>query len=319
MNTVLVEHTLASKQAIQIVQGDITTEPVDAIVNAAKINTKDLNESKLNTVNAEFQEKMGILNRVNADLDTMTKAVGVATVFVDGDIQLTRFSPDAASIFKLRDSDIGRPLDEIAHVLRYPGLMDDMRLTLSSGRMLERETRAPDGRAFLVRILPYAVPSSQARGVVATFVDITALHDRQRLQDVLDALPEHVAVLDTEGTIVMVNAAWTRFAKANGDPQLEHAGIGTNYLDACSAAPTDEGGREAARARLGVKGVLEGSSNGFSLQYPCHSPTEKRWFLMSVAPIRGQHYGAVVSHINITTWYDERAAPGSQANGPGLA
>jgi two-component system CheB/CheR fusion protein len=259
---------------------------------------------ELNTVNAEFQEKMGILNRVNADLDTMTKAVGVATVFVDDAMQLTRFSPDAATIFKLRDTDAGRPLDEIAHVLKYPGLMEDMRLTLATGRMMETETIAPDGRAFLVRILAYGVPSTRTRGVVATFVDITAFHDRQRLQDVLDALPEHVAVLDCDGTIVMVNAAWIRFAKANGDSDLKHSGVGANYLHACAASPTTEGSREAAQARLGIKGVLEGTATGFSLRYPCHSPTEQRWFLMNVAPIRGQHYGAVVSHINITAWSD---------------
>ena len=260
---------------------------------------------ELNTVNAEFQEKMGILNRVNADLDTMTKAVGVATVFVDDEIRLTRFSPDAAAIFKLRETDIGRPLDEIAHVLKYPRLIDDMRLTLSTTRMLEQEARAPDGRIFLVRILPYGVPSSQARGVVATFVDITAFHDRQRLQNVLDALPEHVAVLKTDGTIAMVNAAWIRFARANGDPDLKHSGVGTNYLDACGATGQSEGDQTATRARLGIKSVLEGTATAFSLQYPCHSPTEKRWFVMNVAPIQAPQFGAVVSHINISAWHAE--------------
>lgn len=259
---------------------------------------------ELNTVNAEFQEKMGLLNRVNADLDTMTKAVGVATVFVDGELKLTRFSPDAAAIFKLRDTDIGRPIDEIAHILKYPSLIDDMAGTLGSSRMLEKEARAPDGRVFLVRILPYQVSSSLARGVVATFVDITAFHDRQRLQNVLDALPEHVAVLDADGTIVMVNAAWIRFAKANGDPQLQHAGVGTNYLNACNTSPTEADSVQASRARLGIKSVLEGTSPSFSLQYPCHSPTEQRWFVMNVAPIPGHQYGAVVSHINITAWAD---------------
>ncbi len=258
---------------------------------------------ELNTVNAEFQEKMSILNRVNADLDTMTKAVGVATVFVDEAIRLTRFSPDAANIFKLRDTDVGRPLDEIAHVLRYPGLIDDMRLTLTTTRMLEKEARGPDGKAYLVRVLPYGIASSQSRGVVATFVDITAFHDRQRLQSVIDALPEHVAVLEADGTIAMVNAAWIRFARANGDTDLRWSGVGANYLDACATSTVSEEGLQAAKARLGIKSVLEGTSSSFSMQYPCHSPTEQRWFVMNVAPIHGQYHGAVVSHINITTWY----------------
>jgi len=55
-----------------------------------------------------------------------------------------------------------------------------------------------------------------------------------------------------------------------------------------------------------VKGVLEGSLPFYSLRYPCHSPTEKRWFVMNVSPISGHHeYGAVVSHNNISSWYQE--------------
>lgn len=265
---------------------------------------------ELNTVNAEFQEKVGILNRVNADLDTMTKAVGVATVFVDDQMRLTRFSPDAVNIFKLRDTDIGRPLDDIAHVLRYPGLIDDMRMTLATSRVFEREAQSPQGQDFLVRMLPYGVPSSNARGVLASFVDITAFHDRQRLQGVLDALPEHVAVLEADGTIAMVNAAWVRFAKANGDPDLRYSGVGTNYLGVCGTGlesePHQDGGAE--RARRGIKAVLEGSSNSFSMQYPCHSPTEQRWFVMNVAPIRGPYHAAVVSHFNISAWYAQEQA-----------
>ncbi len=265
---------------------------------------------ELNTVNAEFQEKMAILNRVNADLDHMLKAVGVATVFVDADIRLTRFSPDAATIFKLRDSDIGRPLDEIAHVLKYPNLIEDMRLTFATGRMLEREARGPDGRTYLIRILPYAIASSAAKGVVATFVDISAFHDRQRLQNILDALPEHVAVLEPDGTIAMVNRAWVRFAKANGDPELRHSGVGVNYLNACQSGGSGLEDAQARRARQGIKRVLEGTASTFSMTYPCHSPTERRWFVMNVAPIPGQQYGAVVSHFNITSWYTDPNSPG---------
>ena len=282
-------------------------------LQSANEELQSVNE-ELNTVNAEFQDKVGILNRVNADLDTMTKAVGVATVFVDDAMCLTRFSPDAVNIFKLRDTDIGRPLDDIAHVLRYPGLIDDLRLTLATSRVLEREAQSPHGQDFLVRMLPYGVPSSQARGVVATFVDITAFHDRQRLQGVLDALPEHVAVLEADGTIAMVNAAWIRFAKANGDPELRHSGVGTNYLRVCAGGLGDEAGEgDGERARRGLKAVLEGSSNGFAMQYPCHSPTEQRWFVMNVAPIRGPYHAAVVSHFNISAWYAQSQAEGDAA------
>lgn len=256
---------------------------------------------EMSTVNAEFQEKMLIVTRVNADLDSMAKASGVATVFVDAQMLITRFSPDACQIFKLRDSDVGRPLDDISHLLRYPELMADLDKTLRTERMIEHEiVSLDDKKIYLVRILPYFVASGNVRGAVATFVDVTAFHDAKRLQTIMDALPEHIAVLDAVGSIVMVNAAWRRFASANGDAELKHSGPGANYLDACLAG-NHEDGSIASAAMRGLRGVLEGTAPFFSLEYPCHSATEERWFVMNVAPVAGQNFGAVVSHVNVTT------------------
>lgn len=258
---------------------------------------------EMTTVNAEFQEKMLILNRLNADLDSMAKAAGVATVFVDAEMVITRFSPDATQIFKLRETDVGRPLDDITHNLRYPELMADLEKTLKTERMIEHEVLSANGKhSYLARILPYVVPSSTHRGAVATFVDMTAFHDARRLQTILDALPEHIAVLDQSGFIVMVNAAWRRFAKANGDSDLSKSGIGINYLNVCQAG-NHEDGSIATVASRGLRSVLEGTASSFSLEYPCHSPTEQRWFVMNVAPITVSDFGAVVSHVNISSWY----------------
>ena len=258
---------------------------------------------ELNTVNAEYQEKMLLLNQTNADLECMGKATGVATLFVDTAMNITRFSPDAATIFKLRDHDLGRPLDEIAHILRYPALTDDLALTLANGRMIEREVPSTEGdRVLFVRMLPYAITSASGRGAVMSFVDVTAYHDARRLQTILDALPEHVAVLEPDGTILLVNAAWRRFASANGDPELKTSGPGCNYLHACEVDYPGES-NTASTALRGLRGVLEGTLPSFSIQYPCHSPTEHRWFVMNVAPIQGPSLGAVVSHINVTSWF----------------
>ncbi|MBS1145034.1 MAG: methyltransferase/methylesterase, CheR/CheB with sensor [Proteobacteria bacterium] len=263
---------------------------------------------EMSTVNAEFQEKMLIVSRINADLDSMAKAAGVATVFVDAELTITRFSPDACQIFKLRESDVGRPLDDISHVLQYPDLMSDMEKTLKTERMTEREIASlDDKKTYLVRMLPYQIPSSPLRGAVATFVDVTAYHDAKRLQAIIDALPEHIAVVDVLGKIIMINAAWRRFAMANGDADLKRSGVGANYLDACQAGNHADDDIALAAA-TGLRGVLEGSKQMFSLEYPCHSPTEKRWFVMNVAPVIGQEFGAVVSHVNVTARHKEKSA-----------
>jgi two-component system CheB/CheR fusion protein len=262
----------------------------------------------MSTVNAEFQEKMLLLSRVNADLDSMAKAAGVATVFVDSDFNITRFSPDATQIFKLRELDIGRRLDDFSHSLLYPDLMVDLETTLNLQRTSEREVISTDDKkTYLVRMLPYLVPSSNHRGAVATFVDVTAVHDFKRLQVIMDALPEHIAVVDPAGVIVMINSAWRRFARANGDAELKHSGVGANYLEACQPDNRYDGSIADAAAR-GLRGVLEGSLPSFSMEYPCHSPTEQRWFVMNVAPVLGGELGAVVSHVNITSWHRSQAS-----------
>jgi len=260
------------------------------------------------TVNAEYQEKVLILNQVNADLDSLTKAAGVATIFVDINLAITRFSPDATRIFKLRESDVGRPLHDFTHNLRYPDLMEDLKRTLASGRMVECEVRAIDERStYLVRILPYVVPSTTVRGAVATFVDVTAIHDAKLLQSVLDALPEHIAVVDTTGKIVMVNAAWRKFARANGDADLGRSGVGVNYLKVCESADSAHQG-DASLAAKGLREVLEGTRETFSMEYPCHSATEERWFYMCVGTVAGQNGGAVVSHFHIKNPHSRKGA-----------
>ncbi len=256
---------------------------------------------ELNTVNAEYQEKIDILNRLNADLDNMAQAVSAGTVFVDENLNLTRFSPDATHIFRLRDSDIGRPLDDLAHTLLYPELIADLTHTLKSEDKVEKEIRGINGLHYFVRMLPYRVPSSSAKGAVITFMDVTALHEVSRLQSIIDALAEHIAVLNSSGVITLINTAWRRFAIENGDPLLAHSGPGVNYLEVCRelGAASDP---SAGAAQRGVREVLEGRRQHFSLEYPCHSPTQERWFVMHVTGVGGEQPGAVVSHVNITQW-----------------
>jgi two-component system CheB/CheR fusion protein len=265
---------------------------------------------ELNTVNAEYQEKIDILNRLNADLDNMAEAVSAGTVFVDERMHLTRFSPDATQIFRMRETDIGRPLDDLAHTLLYPELISDLNRTLRDGKRVEKEIRGINGLHYFVRMLPYSVPSTSVKGAVITFMDVTALHEVSRLQGILDALPEHIAVLNSAGVITQVNTGWREFAKGNGDPFLARSGPGVNYLDVCKDIHEPPNDPTAPMAQQGVRDVLEGRRKHFSMEYPCHSPTEERWFVMQVSPLTGAQPGAVVSHVNITDWRKRKSGEG---------
>jgi two-component system CheB/CheR fusion protein len=81
-----------------------------------------------------------------------------------------------------------------------------------------------------------------------------------------------------------------------------------NYLEVCKdlrEAPDPT----ALSAQRGLREVLEGRRPHFSLEYPCHSPTEERWFVMHVSAVGGEQPGAVVSHVNISGWRNLVAGP----------
>ena len=144
-------------------------------------------------------------------------------------------------------------------------------------------------------------------------VDITERrHAEARLQEsealniaVLNSLTAHVAVIDDQGRVLAVNAAWKRFAAENGSEALAIHSPGCSYRDACrDACPTvcsDASGKaEAEPAWRGIEQVLNGLLDRFTLDYPCDSPTQQRWFRMSVFPLLGAVRGAVIAHENIT-------------------
>jgi diguanylate cyclase (GGDEF)-like protein/PAS domain S-box-containing protein len=143
--------------------------------------------------------------------------------------------------------------------------------------------------------------------VISVIQDVTerrraqaALAESERFaKSTLDALAQHLCVLDETGTVVAVNRAWTAFAEANG-LRAQRAGPGADYLAVCDAADRDahpEGGAFGA----GIRAVLAGGRHEFALEYPCHSPREQRWFLGRVTRFAGDGpVRLVVTHDDIT-------------------
>jgi PAS domain S-box-containing protein len=127
---------------------------------------------------------------------------------------------------------------------------------------------------------------------------------------VLNALPEHICVIDAGGVIVAVNDEWTHFAAANEANGSLSVAIGANYLEVCrQASATNDS--DAVKALDGIRSVLAGSVPKFSMEYPCHAPHEQRWFLMMVAPFGvGSNLRAVIAHIDITDRKRTEAALG---------
>ena len=119
------------------------------------------------------------------------------------------------------------------------------------------------------------------------------------LRSFLSTLPAHIAIVDSSGTIVAVNQAWQDFAACNG-ANVSKVTEGSNYLDVCDSATGDQSEYAAAFAE-GIRSVFSGEREEFEMEYPCHSPTESRWFVGLVMPFsNGSYPQAIVAHENIT-------------------
>ncbi len=130
-----------------------------------------------------------------------------------------------------------------------------------------------------------------------------ALQERDAFSHaILNSMTAEIAVLDRDGVIVAVNLPWQRFALENaGTPgqASPRTGIGANYLTICQngmGLPSDG----AMDAHDGIRAVLEGRLPNYRLEYPCDSPTQQRWFGMSVTPLGSTAGGVVVAHTDIT-------------------
>lgn len=119
------------------------------------------------------------------------------------------------------------------------------------------------------------------------------------LKLVLDSITEHIVVIDEAGDIQFVNNSWSAFGKNNACV-VGDAWNGVNYLEACDKAMT-MGDEFASTAGAGIRSVIENREPIFYFEYPCHSPREKRWFMMRVTPFQcaGKRY-FIISHQNIT-------------------
>ncbi|MCG6122878.1 MAG: GGDEF domain-containing protein [Microvirga sp.] len=122
---------------------------------------------------------------------------------------------------------------------------------------------------------------------------------------VVDSLSSNICVVDRAGTILAVNRAWIEFSANNSGGGVEDY-LGASYLNVCENS-SGSAAREAAAFSKGLRDVLDGRADQFQIEYPCHSPSELRWFLARVTPLskRGatgsaERNCAVVSHMNVT-------------------
>jgi two-component system, chemotaxis family, CheB/CheR fusion protein len=164
---------------------------------ASKEEIQAANE-ELMALDFEHRRRVDELGQLSGDLHHLLQATGIATLFLDRDLKIVRFTPQLGELFNVRDADVGRPLADITNRLDYESLEDDARRTLADLRVVDREIRSRAGRWYLMRMLPYLTSTHQVEGVALTLVDITErkqaeqeLRDADRRKDEFLALLAH--------------------------------------------------------------------------------------------------------------------------------
>jgi two-component system CheB/CheR fusion protein len=129
---------------------------------------------ELQTINSELQTRLDDLALAQSDMQNLLNSTDIATLFLDNDLNVRRYTEKAVDIFHLREVDVGRPLSDLTNILSYPELQADVKETLLALTPCTKSVAASDGRWFSVRIMPYRTLANAVNGAVLTFVDISA-------------------------------------------------------------------------------------------------------------------------------------------------
>ncbi len=201
-------------------------------LESSKEELQSLNE-ELSMVNSQLQEKVEELDKANCDMTNLMISGDIATLFLDAELCIQRFTPPAARLLNLRETDVGRPFCDLAPVLADDRLLADCQQVLKRGAPIEREvwsreTHVPGSpesaaakidttatrRCFLRRVLPYRSSEQIVTGVVITLLDITARimseAESQRLATVVRDSNDAVLLLDLSGRITTWNSGAAR-------------------------------------------------------------------------------------------------------------
>ncbi len=139
-------------------------------LTTSKEEMQSLNE-ELQTVNAELQSKIDDFSKVNNDMKNLLDSTDIATLFIDKELNIRRYTHQATKIFKLIKSDIGRPFTDQVSDLVYPELAADALEVLRTLVFIQKQIPTKDERWFTIRIMPYRTFDDRIDGLVITFVN----------------------------------------------------------------------------------------------------------------------------------------------------
>ncbi|MBV9489681.1 MAG: PAS domain-containing protein, partial [Verrucomicrobia bacterium] len=251
-----VEELQAGNEELQAMNEELRAAGEE--LETSREELQSINE-ELTTVNQELKHKADELAHANSDLQNLMASTAIATVFLDDQLRIARYTPSAAPLFNLLPSDAGRPLAHFATRLDFPELQRDAQRVLETLVPVEREVNQENERWFLARLLPYRTTDNRIAGVVLTLVDIT---ERKQVEAALRLNQEHLRLIlenareyaifsvDLERRITRWNAGAERLL---GYREQEVAGQSADVIftpeDRAAGAPEQEAQKALADGR----------------------------------------------------------------------
>ena len=183
-------------------------------LETSKEELQSFNE-ELSTVNSQLQSKVDELEEVNSDFRNLLNSTEIATLFLDTDLRIRRFTPSTVQLLSLIESDVGRPIRDFAIKFADQTLLQDAGRVLDTATSVETEVRSETGRYFLRRILPYRSGENRINGVVLTFVDITEqkakdaalAKSERRLRSLIETAADAIITVNDQGVVESFNTA----------------------------------------------------------------------------------------------------------------
>jgi two-component system CheB/CheR fusion protein len=202
-------------------------------LETSKEELQSVNE-ELHTVNGELGYRVTELARANSDLRNLLDNTQIATVFLDNDMRVKSFTPSIVDVFNLIESDLGRPLTDIAARIDYPDLREDVRRVLRTLAPIEREVAGQDeGTRYLIRVLPYRSLDNFIAGTVITFSDIS------------DVVRAQLALGQSEARYRMVVESATDYAIITMDAERRITGWNPGAVNIFGWSEGDMTGKQA--------------------------------------------------------------------------
>lgn len=268
-------------------------------LETSKEELQSINE-ELHTVNAELKSKLTSISIAHNDLQNLTAATEIGTLFLDPDLRVKMFTPPIADLFNVAENDIGRPITDFTHRLEYAGLEEDVRRVLRHLAPVETEVRSKSGQYYSMRLRPYRTVEDRIDGTVVTFVDIServeaeaALsRSEQHLRALVERIPQLVWRSADNGRWTWASPQWTQYT---GQAETESHGWG--WLE--KLHPDDRDGARQAWATVVKTGGFENEHRIWQAASGSY-----RWFQTRAIAVRNAD-GAIIEWLGTSNDIDD--------------